>query len=182
MRHWYGILCAALISTVTVTADSPPPQGDYAIGDTGPAGGIIFHDKGAVSDGWRYLEAAPEDQGTSAWGCADAQVPGAHGDAIGTGRANTAAILAACSGKSAARLAADYDGGGMHDWFLPAKAELSLMYTNLHRAGLGDFRRDYYWSSTEDDLKWAWNQSFKAGDQFCPDKKLKRRVRAVRAF
>lgn len=31
----------------------------YAIGDTGPAGGIVFYDKGNTSDGWRYLEAAP---------------------------------------------------------------------------------------------------------------------------
>ena len=34
---------------------------DYAIGDEGPAGGIIFYDKGEYSDGWRYLEAAPAD-------------------------------------------------------------------------------------------------------------------------
>ena len=34
------------------------------IGATGPAGGLVFYDKGAVSDGWRYLEAAPVDQST----------------------------------------------------------------------------------------------------------------------
>jgi hypothetical protein len=35
---------------------------DYIVGDTGPKGGIIFYDKGSVSDGgWRYLEAAHED-------------------------------------------------------------------------------------------------------------------------
>jgi hypothetical protein len=31
----------------------------YKIGDTGPAGGFIFYDKGYNSGGWRYLEAAP---------------------------------------------------------------------------------------------------------------------------
>lgn len=34
---------------------------EYRIGDTGPAGGVVFFDKGYYSDGWRYLEAAPAD-------------------------------------------------------------------------------------------------------------------------
>ncbi len=28
----------------------------HQIGDTGPAGGIVFYDKGDDTDGWRYLE------------------------------------------------------------------------------------------------------------------------------
>lgn len=34
---------------------------EYIVGGAGPAGGIIFYDKGEYSDGWRYLEAAPAD-------------------------------------------------------------------------------------------------------------------------
>jgi TolB-like protein len=34
---------------------------NYKIGDWGPAGGIVFYDKGRISDGWRYLEAAPKE-------------------------------------------------------------------------------------------------------------------------
>ena len=33
----------------------------HKIGDKGPAGGIIFFDKGSRSSGWQYLEAAPND-------------------------------------------------------------------------------------------------------------------------
>ena len=29
---------------------------DYNIGDLGPAGGIVFYDKGNNKDGWRYIE------------------------------------------------------------------------------------------------------------------------------
>jgi hypothetical protein len=35
--------------------------GTYKTGDRGPAGGWVFYDKGLVSDGWRYLEAAPPE-------------------------------------------------------------------------------------------------------------------------
>jgi hypothetical protein len=37
----------------------PPVPKAYKVGDTGPAGGLIFYDKGNDSGGWRYLEAAP---------------------------------------------------------------------------------------------------------------------------
>jgi hypothetical protein len=33
----------------------------YKVGDFGPGGGWIFYDKGKISNGWRYLEAAPVD-------------------------------------------------------------------------------------------------------------------------
>jgi len=65
----------------------------YAIGDTGPAGGIVFYDKGDDVGGWRYLEAAPSDQSTSAWSnITDTWVLGTA-IAIGTGQANTTKII-----------------------------------------------------------------------------------------
>jgi len=33
----------------------------YKIKDRGPAGGIIFYNKGYYSDGWRYMEVVPAD-------------------------------------------------------------------------------------------------------------------------
>jgi hypothetical protein len=33
----------------------------YKIVDTGPARGLIFYDKGVITNGWRYMEAVPND-------------------------------------------------------------------------------------------------------------------------
>ena len=66
----------------------------YAIGDNGPAGGLVFYDKGVFSDGWRYLEAAPGDQASSIqWLNTKFQIAGAEKTGIGAGKANTATII-----------------------------------------------------------------------------------------
>ena len=65
----------------------------YKIGDTGPAGGIVFWVD--VNDPNHGLEAAPVDQSNGvAWsGCTDESYPGVDGTARGTGRYNTEAII-----------------------------------------------------------------------------------------
>jgi hypothetical protein len=165
--------------------ESSAESATYKIGDRGPAGGWIFYDKGNSSDGWRYLEAAPEDQGNDVeWGCyGKSIVPSAEGTAIGTGKSNTQAIIKSCGGSStAAKLAAEYRGGGKSDWFLPSKDELNLMYKNLHKNGIGGFA-GYYWSSSEDFVNTVWHQGFNAGNQESDVKfHYTCRVRAVRAF
>jgi len=62
------------------------------------------------------------------------------GTAVGTGRANTAAIIAAQGrGSYAAQVCDDLVSGSFDDWFLPSKDELDLMYKNLKKAGIGGF-------------------------------------------
>ena len=157
----------------------------YTVGDTGPASGLIFYDKGSYSDGWRYLEAAPSDQSTGIqWYNGSYLETGAIGTAIGFGQANTTTIVAAQgAGSYTAQLCDDLTVGGYSDWFLPSKDELNLMYTNLKVAGVGGFAGTKYWSSSEGDAVTAWYQLFYNGFQGNDYAKYSTyRVRAVRAF
>ncbi|MDR1901561.1 MAG: hypothetical protein LBQ88_04670 [Treponema sp.] len=175
----------------------PAPQTDkiYKIGDYGPAGGIVFYDKGAVESGWRYLEAAPRDIGPAQWGAWGTGV--GTGTEIGSGKKNTELIINKLrqlgeTGR-AAQLCASLDINGYRDWFLPSRDELNLMYTNLKKKGLGDLGGGfyYYWSSSEGyNDENAWLQSFSGygrddghdGGQDDIHKGEAVSVRAVRAF
>ena len=163
------------------------------IGETGPAGGLIFYDKTYVSDGWRYLEAAPSDQSGPyhAWSnIIDVEIgTSAQGTAIGTGQANTTAIIAQPGHtESAAKLCDDLSIVNnlitYNDWFLPSEDELNLMYTNLHNSvpSVGGFADSQYWSSSEYDANFARYQNFANGFQAHYNKSTNLRVRAVRAF
>ncbi len=159
-------------------------RGENRIGQHGPGGGWIFYDKGAYSDGWRYLEGAPVDQVIqSEWGCSKKSIKGAAGQALGTGRKNTAAILKGCDQPEiAARRAAGYRGGGKEDWFLPSRDELEKMSEFFIKSGVGNISPDHYWSSTEVDGNTAWFNHFVYGITNFDVKESKKRVRAVRAY
>ncbi|MDR1787482.1 MAG: InlB B-repeat-containing protein [Treponema sp.] len=157
----------------------------YAVGTTGPAGGLICwkDETGYAYEGvvYHYLEAAPPPAGGETeyqWGgcevvCADT------GTAIGTGAANTVYLAAHDHDEvvwgshvhDAARACADYsvvhNTVTYDDWFLPSKDELALMYTHLKAAGLGGFSIKYYWSSSQatdtNDYRSAFIQNFSSG-------------------
>ena len=107
--------------------------------------------------------------------------PGAQGTAIGTGLANTTAIVgqAGCA-SGAAYYCYSLMDGGYSDWYLPSKDELNQMYIN--RAALGGFGAAGYWSSSEVAAGDGWEQAFPAGISFTNSKATSGRVRAIRAF
>jgi hypothetical protein len=158
--------------------------GSYAIGDTGPAGGLVFYDKGSFSDGWRYLEAAPMDQSGGIQWYNGSFTAIATDTAVGTGKANTDAIIAAQGeGNYAAALCKNLTINGLSDWFLPSKDELDRMYENLKKAGLGSFSGGMFWSSSQGtNIGRAWVQSFSEGDLGYNGKDTDCAVRACRAF
>ena len=124
------------------------------------------------------------------------------GTNVGTGKNNTQMLVSAMknetymleSGSSktdeyAARLCDvltySFNGEEFDDWFLPSSDELNCIYTNLHKAGIGNFDNDcFYWSSSENanDVCYANGRHFSNGHQSFDQRDYIRRVRAVRAF
>jgi len=178
------IVVMVLIAGFSIINGTYAQETTYKIGDQGPAGGLIFYDKGNSSGGWRYLEAAPEDQSEGAeWGCYKKIIPGEQGPAVGSGKGNTQEIVKGCKETNiAAKIAVEYKGGGKSDWFLPSKDELNALYNNLHKIGIGGFASYGYWSSTEDKANHAWYHGFSTGSQNSFNKYNSSRVRAIRAF
>ncbi|MCX6737082.1 MAG: DUF1566 domain-containing protein [Candidatus Parcubacteria bacterium] len=166
----------------------------YLRGPGQSTGGLIFYDKGSYTDGWRYLEAAASDQGTSSWGvapCYGTAISGADGTAIGTGHQNTEDMIIATGCTNAAQLTHGVPIGGYNDWFLPSKDELNKMWKNLKSGTdengdvytpIGGFASNYYWSSSEYSANYAWVQYFSDGYQASGLKYSAYYVRAVRAF
>jgi hypothetical protein len=173
----------------------------YKIGDTGPGGGIIFFvDYNDQYAGFNYLEAAPTscESASSAWSSDTSHsllaVKGWAARAVGSGQANTTAMLA----NGATSYVGDTSGAAFYsnalasgvpagcvtskdDWFLGSLGEMKLMHDNLQ--GLGEFNAVRYWSSTEDTTSKAWDQSFYGGAQDANNAKTSTfRVRPVRAF
>ena len=176
------------VTTATETTAQPAiEKGEYNIGDTGPAGGLIFYvNSDYITDGWRYLEAAPSDQSTEIQWCDGSDVTtGATATVVGTGQANTQTIVKVLgAGSYAAQLCNDLTQGDCSEWFLPSKDELNEMRENLYLNSVGDFAEYYYWSSSESNsyASLAWTQHFTTGGTCTTNKTTNLRVRAVRAF
>jgi hypothetical protein len=147
----------------------------------------IFYENAAyATDGWRYLEAAPSDQseGIEWSNITDTEVGvSAQGTIIGTGQANTTAIVGQTGCTSGAAKTCDsLSLGGYDDWFLPSQDELDAMYGK--KVAIGGFAAAWYWSSSEgsDNYVFAWSQFFSYSSQSNDSKDFSNPVRAVRAF
>jgi PEGA domain/Protein of unknown function (DUF1566) len=147
------------------------------------AGGIVFY---VDETGQHGLVCAPTDQSSGIpWYNGLYTTTGARGEKVGMGKVNTEKIVNSQGvGSYAAKLCADMHLNGYHDWFLPSIGELTLMYKNLHQKGLGNFARDWYWSSSEgkDYYYDAWIFNFDHGYTSYNNKIITKHVRAVRAF
>jgi hypothetical protein len=173
------------------TGGTPPPT-PATIGELRVGGVVFWVDP---TDNTHGLVCAIEDQSSGIqWFNGNYPATGATGTAIGTGSANTTAIIAsqgATETAYAAGVARAYNGGGYTDWFLPSKEELVQMYLNkatinstaTANSGSNFVTNNYYWNSTEDNINQTWILIFLNGGQGRASKGTTNyRVRAVRAF
>ncbi len=170
------------IQTIVVEAIPVAVIGDYR------DGGVVFWVD--PNDNTHGLVCDINDLGTAQWGCYGTTLSGADGTAIGTGAQNTLDILNGCSTANiAADKCADNTAQGFTDWFLPSKDELNAMYQNkaainttAQANGGSAFASAYYWSSSEYNIYYAWEQDFYYGYQYNDYKDYTYFVRAIRAF
>jgi hypothetical protein len=160
------------------------------IGMTGPGGGLIFFvDYNDEYAQFNYFEVAPIscEGSLKSWSSAPTSIPAVSGwaaRAVGSGKANTAAILAALTpdGAPAAAWANASTCGGKSDWFLGSIGEMNLVYKSL--LGRGDFVDQDYWTSCEYDLGYAWYNALNSINLFTEisEKDVTFSVRPIRAF
>jgi len=191
-----GIVIFALLVLLSLSAgtNAAAQSKTYKVGDKGPAGGIIFYDKGYVIDNWRYLEAAPEDLDKTveweSWGTITSGTFVAETTVgLGYGKQNTKKIIDKLKQKNcAAQLCANLNIGGYKDWYLPNLTELRIMYKNLKQKNLGGLKDDWYWSSWQNDgplgdnMGHAWAFNFKTGKEDYSTKGRNYYARAIRQF
>jgi hypothetical protein len=198
----YGVepvVTARTLKRVSVFVDNVDPTcatgGTCAVGDTGPGGGIVFYvDSAGFTCGPTLaatcynLESAPT-AGAAYWTDNTYQWSGntsteigsaAQGTAIGTGYANTLAMVGQDNTPGmAGTIARAYSGpNGLSDWFLPSQGELNEIYSQEVSE---IFDGCYYWSSSEGGTDYAWYE-FSYGVQGTDFKSNTDCVRPVRAF
>jgi len=177
---------APLAAPTPAPTPAPAASGTYKIGDKGPAGGIVFYDKGNNNGGWRYLEAAPQDFSQTLIAVSESiNNTNTKERAVGRGKPNTDAIMVEAKNKGggfgwAAQACDVFELNGFNDWFLPSRDELSFLYGNLHTKNLGDFKNEWYWSSTCDGSFWGVNFADGVHDYWSSSRKY--RVRPIRQF
>lgn len=177
MRLLFLVIIVAVLSAWHIDSTMLKCSETRTIGERF-GGGIVFY---IDSTGQHGLIASTADQKKSKWYNGVFIETKASGVAVGTGQANTTAIVnAQGTGNYAASVCDQLELNGFSDWFLPSKGELALLRTK--KAIVGGFSNPFYWSSSEHGSHFAWAQNFNTGLQDYGNKNSAPAIRAIRAF
>lgn len=170
----------------------PDDTMQYSVGDTGPAGGVVFYDDEADGTddlaGARYLETVPAMNYQGTWGGFGYLVgTSAQDTTVGSGMSNSESILTTYGDTEpyglysnyAAKICLDLEYGGHDDWFLPSLGELQLMREHDELVGISG---GSWWSSSELNSDSAYFLEFVFGDMTAATKDTELWVRPCRAF
>lgn len=167
--------------TVTIELEDKNEIGEYKFG------GVIFWVNAAGNEGYAV---AITDQSTGVeWGCYGVNIANAVATSLGTGEANTLAIITSCTTTGIAADLANNSMNGNNDWFLPSLDELNEIYLNktilnttISANGGTPFGNNWYWTSTQQNgnANNAYFQYFGTGMQTLNAKSNMTSVRSVR--
>jgi len=147
------------------------------------ADGIAFDIDTSGSHG---LACAPMDEGALSWSNGSYVNTAAIDAENGYENTNLIYTIQGGTANTYAAIACTYHMGGIYSnsysvvWYLPSKNELNKLY--LQKNVIGGFSDGSYWSSTEFDLKNAWDKNFSSSKDSISDKAISHNVRAIRAF
>lgn len=146
-----------------------------AIDDTPPIFVDKNHDLSYYIKGSDYVDSSDDNQSPGTfgyeWGGQGTET-GIANTVVGTGLANTNALIGMNLQPNISEWwvvwdkVMDFRSNYGHNWFVPSKDELNLVYqqkANLSNLSLNEY--PYYWSSSEYCSITAWRQDFKSGSQ-----------------
>lgn len=177
----------------------------YQIGDyIEEEGGILFYISENADYGYILAMTDANNGSGCEWGADSTDIPGKYpftsrewheANYDMEGEANTKAVVDfldshyPATTKYATQLAANYNGGGKSDWYLPSEGQLRMIkdiadrLNNRLRANQGvSLAKTWYWSSSEYDKKFAWAVNFGSKIVGRSTKKGMDRVRPVRTM
>jgi hypothetical protein len=173
---------------------TPSTTFQYAVGDVGPAGGVIFFvDTANQFDWFNYIETAPLSKSSEEalnlywdnWCFGfNGKSLGANASSlggIGDGKTATNLMLSKCTG-GAAHAADSFSNSAEVNWYLPSRGEAYLAFQVLTQFGWQSHTNDGYYTATEKSATETWKMNAVEMSPYIGNKYVENYVLPIRYF